>query len=173
MAMVSRNQQFLEFFERERVEDQVAYYRRRAAWHRQWDERMIVLTGVLMFLAAVSSAIVAAHWDHEGPRTLWIVLATLAPVLSSAVAATRALYEHERNHIRFDNTYLDLKQLRAARKPSIHQANRRFQTALAEYVSQVEGLLSREHRQWTQTMQCGKRPPQSSTRSALRISRIT
>ncbi len=147
--MVERDRDFLGFYEEQRVEDQLKYYRRQAGWHGRRDDTLLLVSGILMFVAAIASGVAASNWDGLGPSVLWSSVAALVPAVSAAVAATRALYEHERNHQRFENTFLDLEYLRAY-KARLDEPG--FRTALAEYVSEVEGLLSREHRQWVEVM---------------------
>ncbi|MGH7676041.1 MAG: SLATT domain-containing protein [Gemmatimonadales bacterium] len=145
---MKRDREFLDYYERARIEDQLAYYRERADWNRKRDEAMIVLVGLLMFVASLSAAVVVAKWDWLGPRVLWMALATLAPALSAALAATRALYAYEQHHMRYDTTHLDLRDVRAEKRPAAELDDAAFRTALAEYVTQVDELLAREHRQW-------------------------
>lgn len=150
--MAERDRDFLRFYEVERVEDQLKYYRRQAGWHGRRDDALLLASGILMFVAAVASGVSAANWEGLGPSVIWSSVATLVPALAAAIAATRALYEHERNHQRFENTFMDLEYLRAYKAPSANLAGREFRAKLAEYVGDVEDLLSREHRQWVEVM---------------------
>ncbi len=150
--MAERDRDFLRFYEEARVEDQLKYYRRQAGWHGRRDDRLLLVSGILMFVAAIASGVAASNWEGLGPAVLWSSVAALVPAVSAAVAATRALYEHERNHQRFENTFLDLEYLRAYKAPAASLDEPGFRSALAEYVSEVEGLLSREHRQWVEVM---------------------
>ncbi len=150
--MAERDRDFLRFYEQERVEDQLKYYRRQAGWHGRRDDTLLLISGILMFVAAVASGVSASNWEGVGPAVLWSSVAALVPALAAAVAATRALYEHERNHQRFENTFHDLEYLRAYKAPSAKLAEAEYRTALEEYVGEVEGLLSREHRQWVEVM---------------------
>lgn len=151
--MSERDREFLHYYDLFRVDDQAGFYRKREAEHGRSNERAIILTGLLMFLASVASGVVLAEWRWLGPPVLWVVLATLVPAVSAAVASTRTLYEHERNHERYDNTLLDLQFLQAHQAPSPNLPEAEFHAALAAYVNEVEGLLSREHRQWVRIME--------------------
>ena len=151
--MSERDREFNRYYDRFRVGDQAQYYRSKGAWHGRSNERAIMLTGLLMFVASVASGVLLAEWEWLGPPTLWILIAALVPALSAAVASMRTLYEHERNHERFDNTRLDLDYLQAFQAPSTSLPEAEFHAALAAYVNEVEGLLSREHRQWVRIME--------------------
>jgi hypothetical protein len=162
--MSDRNREFLSYYEAERVEDQLDYYRRKAAWHGRRNDRMIVLMGLLMFVASVSAAVILAGWTWLGPVAVWMIAAAMAPALSSAVGATRTLYEHERNRERFQNTRRDLEYLHAFSAPSSRLAGDEFRMALTGYVTAVEELLSNEHQQWVSSrgqVQLSE-PPESS-----------
>ncbi|UCF20194.1 MAG: SLATT domain-containing protein [Gemmatimonadota bacterium] len=147
--MSSREREFLDFYERQRVEDQLGYYRRTAARLGRRDDQLIVLTGLLMFAASASAAVVAAGIDVIALKAV----AALVPAISAAVAATRALYELERNRARYEDTYRDLEYLRAYKAPSSALSDDDYGAALAEYVHEVEELLSQEQRQWVETME--------------------
>ena len=146
--MASRDRDFLAYYERERVEDQLGYFRRVASLYRRRDDRLIILSGLLMFAAAASAAIVAAGSE----LVILKMTAALVPGLSAAVAATRSLYDLQRSHERYQSTFLDLEYLRAFKAPSVTLPDAQFRTALAEYVGEVEALLSRENRQWVEMM---------------------
>ena len=162
--MPDRDKEFLDFYEQQRVEDQLDYYRRQSSWHGRRDDLLIVVTGILMFVASACAALVGFGGEEVGSVWVWTLVAAFAPVFSVAVAATCALYEHERNHQRFENTYLDLEYLRAYRAPSSSAAPEEYHGALTEYVTEVEGLLSREHRQWVQMTEAAEQaePPAST-----------
>lgn len=151
--MADRDRQFLEYYELGRVTDQLSYYASKAAWHAAKNDHAIVYTGLLMFGAAIASAALAADWAWLGPAWIWSGVATLLPAVSAAVAATRTLYEYERNRDRFENTRLDLQHVQAYQAPSTQLPDEEFRAALEGYVTQVEGLLSREHQQWVQAME--------------------
>ena len=62
-----------------------------------------------------------------GPAWVWAILAAVIPAVSSAVAATRMLYEYDRNRERFENTRLDLEYLQAFRAPSSRLTGAEYQ----------------------------------------------
>lgn len=162
--MPDRDREFLEYYERQRVEDQLEYYRRKSEWHGSRDDILIAATGILMFVASGSAALVAFGGGNLGPPLIWTAIAAVAPALSAAIAATRALNEHQRNHERYENTHLDLEYLRAYRAPSSSASPDDYRAALVEYVTEVENLLSQENRQWVQMMEAIQQaqPPEAS-----------
>jgi hypothetical protein len=155
--MSDHDREFLSFYNQERVDDQIAYYRNAAQRHGEADERLIWMTGVLMFVAAAVSAAVGFASDALPFPDVWKVLAVVVPGVSAAVAATRALYEHESNRARYENTRRDLVRLSGTAAPAPSLADAEYQEALASYVEAVEELLTREHRQWVQTMESVQR----------------
>ena len=160
--MSDRNRQFLDYYEKNRVGDQESYYRAQSEYNNRRNDLAVVVTGLLMFVATVSSGIVLAEWSFLGDPIYWSISATVAPALSGAVAATRNLFEYERNHERYFNTLLDLEMMRAELAPSRRVSDHELRAQLAEYVSKVEELLSLEHRQWVQMMEQTRlvEPPQ-------------
>lgn len=159
--MGERERDFLSFYNAERVDDQIGYYKKAARRHGEADERLIWITGVLMFVAAAISAAVGFGGANLPFPDAWQVLAAVIPGASAAVAATRALYEHERNRTLYESTRRDLVRLSGTAAPASSLAEAEYHEALNSYVTAVEELLNREHRQWVQTMEAVKRaePP--------------
>lgn len=159
--MNDRDREFRELFEAERVDDQLGYYRKASRKHGRDDERLIWVTAVLMFAAAAISAAIGYKGDELPFSQVWLVLAAIVPGVSAAVAATRSLYEHERNRTRYENTRRDLERLSAATALPASLPDVEYREALATYVGDVESLLSREHQQWVEVMKAVPRaqPP--------------
>ncbi len=159
--MASREREFLDFYERERVEDQIRYYHGTAAKLGRRDDRLILLTGLLMFAASASAALVASGVGGIALKAV----AALVPAISAALAATRSLYELERNRARYEDAYKDLEYLRAYKAPSSALSAEEYDTALADYVQEVEAVLSQEQRQWVETMEQARlaEPPPAGT----------
>ena len=150
--MSDRQRQFLDFYNSQRVDDQIGYYKKAARRHSEADQRLIILTAVLMFVAAACSAAVGFGGDGLPLADLWKVLAAVVPGASAAVAATRALYEHDRTRARYESTRRDLVRLSASLAPASTLAESEYVDALSGYVDAVEELLTREHRQWVEAM---------------------
>jgi hypothetical protein len=150
--MNDRDRQFRELYEAERVDDQLGYFRTASRGHGRADERLIWVTAVLMFAAAAISAAIGYKGDDLPFSQVWVVLAAIVPGVSAAVAATRSLYEHERNRTRYENTRRDLERLSAATALPASLPDAEYRETLATYVSNVESLLSREHQQWVEVM---------------------
>jgi hypothetical protein len=160
--MSDRDHQFLDYYEGQRVEDQLAYYRSAERRYGRRADLLVALTSLLMFVAAACSAVVGFGSDTMPGRAIWVIAAALVPALSAAVAATRNLFEDERNRQRYDATRIDLQLLSASGAPTVSLPPDEFRARLVEYVQQVEELLSREHRQWVETMAAvpDAQPPQ-------------
>jgi len=145
--MSDRDKEFLLYYRRHRVEDQQGYYFDRSAWHQRRANTMIVAAGVLMFLSSAAS-----WWGSQGGAVIWLVLATALPAVSGAIVAVRGLYEFERNHSRFLNTYYDLRRAAVETRPPDSAPAGELREATARYVAEIENLLSRENRQWVSMM---------------------
>jgi hypothetical protein len=101
-----------------------------------------------MFLSSAAS-----WWGSQGGASaIWLVLATALPAVSGAIVAVRGLYEFERNHSRFLNTYYDLRRAAVETRPPDSATAGELREATARYVAEIENLLSRENRQWVSLM---------------------
>lgn len=146
--MSDRDKEFLLYYRRHRVEDQQGYYFDRSAWHQRRANALIVAAGALMFLSSAAS-----WWGSQGGASaIWLVLATALPAVSGAIVAVRGLYEFERNHSRFLNTYYDLRRAAVETRPPDSATAGELREATARYVAEIENLLSRENRQWVSLM---------------------
>jgi hypothetical protein len=138
--MAERDREFLEYYERHRVGGQTEYYRGKSAWHDSRAKILVVAAGLGMFVASLSAVMG------------WHVVASVLPAVSGALVAVGGLYEFERNHSRFRNTYYDLRKVSVELRPSRDLEGQDLRNALVGYVTEVEDLLSREHRQWLKLM---------------------
>jgi len=146
--MSERDKQFLRYYQRHRIEGQGGYYLDKSGWHQRRANALLVAVGVVMFLSS------AASWfgSQAGAHALWFVLATALPAVSGAIVAVRGLYEFERNHSRFLSTYFDLRRAAVEMRPPEGMTGEKLREATAQYVAEVENLLSRENRQWVRLM---------------------
>ncbi len=113
-----RQRQFLALYGRWRADDQLRWYTARLDEFTRARAQAITLTGILLILTTTSSALAAA--DAAGQRTLWAVLATLFPALSTALAAYVALHGYHRVAKLYDDAVGSLPG--AARQPASHGA---------------------------------------------------
>lgn len=138
--MAERDREFLAYYERHRVTDQTEYYRGKSAWHDSRAKILVVAAGLGMFAASLSAVMG------------WHVVASVLPAVSGALVAVGGLYQFERNHSRFRNTHYDLRKVSVELLPPRDLEGQELRNAVVAYVTEVEDLLSREHRQWLKLM---------------------
>ena len=147
--MSERDREFLRYYKRHRIEHQQRYYFDKSAWHQKRAKALIFIAGIMMFLSSATSWAVSRNTFPVG---LWLALALVMPATSGAIIAVRALYEFERNHTRFLNTYYDLRQAANELRPEEELSDDKLREATVTYVMEVENLLSRENRQFVKLM---------------------
>jgi SMODS and SLOG-associating 2TM effector domain 1 len=152
-----RQRQFLSLYGRWRADDQLRWYAARLDEFNRARAQAITLTGILLILTTTSSALAAA--DAAGQRTLWAVLATLFPALSTALAAYVALHGYHRVAKLYDAAAGSLRGLRVDQPRAPPASEFAEQEKLGEYVASVEGILRREQGQWGQLASEARRPP--------------
>lgn len=145
--MTERDAQLLAFYQRERIEDQLRYYRDR---RDQFDRAVGQALALSAMLLGFSSAVGALAGADSGWTGLWTTLATVLPAVATALAAYTALYAFEQQ----SKIYGDA--IRA-----VHAASRRNPPpgpgdgeptgdAVTELVQRVETALRQEQSQWGQ-----------------------
>lgn len=148
--MSEREREFLRYYNEQRVVDQKEYYLSNSGWHQRRANALIVGAGVIMFLSSIASWASSQQWFAV--TAPWNVLATVMPAVSGAIVAIRALYEFDRNHTRFLNTYYDLREAAVKMRPAEQLTGEELRTATVQYITEIENLLSRENRQWVKLM---------------------
>lgn len=139
--MSTRSQEFMTFYRRHRLDDQLAYYRARArefeAAHTQasW-------AAAIVMLAASGVAYVAASGIGAAPLA-WRILAAALPAVSGAIAAYQRLFAFEHVGKLFQDAVAALLAVR-------DQPPGRSDAEIAAYVGQVERIFAREQGQWGQ-----------------------
>jgi hypothetical protein len=152
-----RQRQFLALYGRWRADDQLRWYTARLDEFTRARAQAITLTGILLILTTMSSALAAA--DAAGQRTLWAVLATLFPALSTALGAYVALHGYHRVAKLYDDAVGSLRGLQVDQPFAAPGSEPPEQESIGEYVSSVEGILRREQGQWGQLASEARRPP--------------
>ena len=147
--MSDRDREFLRYYKENRIADQDRYYVEKSTWHQRRASVFILVAGTVMFLSTAASWAVS---NLLAPTELWTVLATIMPAISGAIVAVRALYEYNRNHTRFLNTYYDLRQAAVESRPADDLSGEKLRDATVKFVTEIENLLSRENRQWVKMM---------------------
>lgn len=148
--MDERTHEFLAYYASERVDDQVAYYRDHAASHGRRAQMLMLLASATMALSSAISWL--ASLSGTGPSGPWPALAIVLPAVSAAIVSVRQLYQDERNAERYLSTQRNLAAAHASLAPPPELAGDDLREATLHYVSEIEGLLSRENRQWLQLM---------------------
>jgi hypothetical protein len=148
--MSERNQEFLEFYQENRIQDQLKFYRdRRDLFDRATGQGLAISATLLGFAAAVS----ALAGTTVGWVKVWSALAAILPAMSTALAAYIALYAFEQQ----SKIYGDARRavLAASRPlpdltPPQGQGDPTPEENIAEFVKRVEGALRQEQGQWGQ-----------------------
>ena len=139
--MMDRQKQFIEFYQRHRVEDQLNYYHSRRKEFEAAQLQTSWLAGVVMILASGFAFLSASS---IGPvPTLWRVLAAALPAVSAAVASFQRLFAFERLAKLYQDAATALRTIEGAPTDD-SEAN------LQAYVTKVERIFAREQGQWGQ-----------------------
>jgi hypothetical protein len=152
-----RQRQFLAVYERWRAADQLRWYTARLDEFTRARAQAITLTGVLLILTTTASALAAA--DAAGQRTMWAVLATLFPALSTALAGYVALHGYHRVAKLYEDAAASLRGVRLDEPSAASGAEAQEAEEIGAYVARVEGVLRREQGQWGQLASEARRPP--------------
>ena len=148
--MSERDQEFLKFYQKHRIEDQLRFYReRRDLFDRATGQGLAISATLLGFAAAVS----ALAGTTVGWVKVWSALAAILPAMSTALAAYIALYAFEQQ----SKIYGDARRavLAASRPlpdltPPQGQGDPTPEQNIGEFVKRVEGALRQEQGQWGQ-----------------------
>lgn len=138
----------LEYFRRYQLEVQGAYYRGRSTDHERSADKILTLSSIAVFLAAVATGIgglVGGKW------VLMAGIGVIAASLGSFASAKEAVNQDRRNMERYRRTREALEGL-SARLDAVRQAAVQGEREpLEKFVAAVNEQLSLEHRQWLET----------------------
>ena len=146
--MSERNREFLRFYEKHRIKDQLGFYTRRL---EQFDRA----TGQGLFLSATilgfASGAGALAGTTLGWANGWAAVAAILSAGSTALAAYTALYAFEQQ----SKIYSDaVRAVRAAARPmpdpDVAPDGRLPEQVVAELAKRVEQALRQEQSQWGQ-----------------------
>ena len=145
--MNGREHQLLSFYQRHRIDDQLAFYRsRRDQFERASGQALAVSAALLGFSSAVSAlAGVATGW-----RALWTTLAAVLPAVSTALAAYTGVYAFEQQSKLYGDA---IRAVHAASRPASDPARGGGAPAaesVSDLVQRVEAALREEQAQWGQ-----------------------
>jgi ABC-type transport system involved in cytochrome bd biosynthesis fused ATPase/permease subunit len=147
--MTDRAQRYLEFYKKQRLEDQWTFYEDRRKEFEAARDEVVNLTVLFMVLTAVAAALAAANIG--GFHALWSILAVVFPALSTGLSAYNGLYAFERQAKLYGDAANALFRATADSpdlKPAMEATA--FAAAVSAHVQQVEQILSGEQAQWGQ-----------------------
>jgi hypothetical protein len=130
--------QLLEAYQRYRVEDQMAYYERRSGVYERARRLSVMITALLLVLAALFGALGAADADR---RAVWAFTAAALAALGTAVATFESAFDFERLSRQYGETGAAVA-LQNAKGPSPDDGVPGFVTA-------IEGILGSEVDRWS------------------------
>jgi hypothetical protein len=141
--VTSREQQFVELYRDARVEDQRAYYERKAA-QNEAAHRQLLLASAIVF--GISGAVALLAGVDVPGKLVWAILAAVLPAITTAFAAYEGLFAFDRIARLFHDAARNLRRVQAPLLADEAGA----QAAVARYVEEIERILERERGQWGQ-----------------------
>ena|SRR5947209_850835 len=159
--MSQRNdQQFFELYQSERFEDQLGFYKRTRKEFTKAQTEAIIGSIIMIFLAGIAG-LVASSVSIAWLKLLFLLLAAIFPIFSTALAAYSALYSFEHQAKLYQDTITNL--LRASALAPVSEDNlteSEFAHKLNDYVREVEKTFLKEQGQWGQLAE-HMRPPET------------
>jgi hypothetical protein len=139
----SRADQFLDLYRAARVHDQLRYYEKRRTQFERAYSQLLVASAVLL---GVTSTVSALAGTNIAGKSVWAVLATILPALSTALVAYGALFAFDRHAKLYADAARNLSLLE---EPDLTRAPD-AEEAVTRYVEQVEKIFRDEQSQWGQ-----------------------
>ena len=159
----TRDEQLLDAYRQHRVEDQVGYYERRSGAYERARRLSVLITALLLVLAALFGALGAADANR---RAVWAFTAAAFAALGTALTTFESAFGFERLSRQFGETGAAVA-LRNAQGPKDDKGG------VPGFVEDVEGILRSEVDRWSQqadpwraTQQPSRRRPRRATGSA-------
>jgi hypothetical protein len=137
--------QFLDAFQRHRVDHQRGYYEKQGRTYERARRAAVAITACSLVLAALFGALGAADADR---RVLWAVLAATTSAFATALLTFETAIGLERLSRQYDQTRRALI-LAAARRPRVTDYTQVDDNAIRDYVTQTERLLRSEVDTWS------------------------
>ena len=148
--MSERSSELRQFYQAQRINDQVGYYTRRKDEFERATGQALAISAMLLGFSSAAGALAgtAVAWAKG-----WSALAAILPAVSTALAAYIALYAFEQQ----SKIYGDARRaVQAASRPLPDltppqgQGGPTPEENIAELVKRVEGALRQEQGQWGQ-----------------------
>lgn len=150
-------EQFLDLYQSRRHEDQLTFYTNRVKEFTNAQRQALWFSIGLVFATALAGALegITTSWL----RTTLLLIAAICPILSTALAGYTALHGFTQQAKLYRDARNNLMHIRVPASPD-DQPGKLDIEAISTYVSQVEGVLQREHGFWGQLAE-GMTPPGS------------
>lgn len=147
-------EQFLDLYQSRRHEDQLNFYTNRVKEFTNAQRQALWFSIGLVFATALAGALegITTSWL----RTTLLLIAAICPILSTALAGYSALHGFTQQAKLYRDARNNLMHIRVPASP----AGKLDAEAVGAYVSQVEGVLQKEHGFWGQLAE-GMTPPGS------------
>ncbi len=136
----TRDDQLLDAYRQHRVEDQVGYYERRSGAYERARRLSVLITALLLVLAAFFGALGAADANR---RAVWAFTAAAFAALGTALTTFESAFGFERLSRQFGETGAAVA-LRNAHGPKDDKGG------VPGFVEEVEGILRSEVDRWSQ-----------------------
>lgn len=146
--MSEHSSQFLGYYRKYRVDDQLKFY---ASRRDQFDRATGQGLAVSAMLLGLASAVGALAGTHVGWIEVWSAASAILPAISTALAAYLALYAFDQQSKLYGDA---VRAVQAAARPmpdpSFPQGGRLPEENVADFVEKVEGAFRKENAQWGQ-----------------------
>jgi conflict system pore-forming effector with SLATT domain len=146
-----RAREFHQLYATLRIEDQLAFYRSRAAEYRTAHRQAVVVRNSLLFAAAVAGA--AGQVASGTARAAWSVVAAVLAALAAAVTAYEALIGYPQLEKLYSDAVRNLEEAAIDWRAADPGAD------LASDLERVEGIFRSEIGQWGQLVVKAGAPP--------------
>ena len=142
--MSDRNAEFLRFYQKSRIDDQLSWYRSRLEqFDRATSQGLFISATILGFASGAGALAGTATGWAKG----WAAVAAILAAASTALAAYIALYAFEQQSKIYGDA---VRAIRAAARPRLDTETAARGQDIADLVQRVEQALHQEHSQWGQ-----------------------
>jgi hypothetical protein len=144
--VTERDRQLLDYYMKNRVEDQLTFYRTRRQQFERATGQALALSAMLLGFSSAASALAGADNGWTG---LWTTLATILPAASTALSAFIGLYAFEQRSKIYGDT---IRAVHTASRLTLTSGadSARNDVSIAELVQRVEAAMRQEQAQWGQ-----------------------
>lgn len=152
------DKQFFELYQAERFEDQLGWYKRTQKDFDRAKTEAVIGSITLLFLAG-AAGLVASLTTLPWLKLLFLLVAAISPIFSTALAAYNTLYGFEHQAKLYQDTVNNLLHAHALSpivEPNLTETE--FARQLDEYVQEVEKTFQKEQGQWGQLAEHMKPP---------------